>query len=67
MMSLVSGEPATFETIEGAIAAIGDKTPMGDAFEGRGPQFTAYRGHRHRRCGLGLGATSVNGHQPDAR
>jgi predicted helicase len=32
-MSTVSGEPATFENIEGAIAAIGDKTPMGDAFE----------------------------------
>jgi predicted helicase len=32
-MSTVSGEPATFENIEGAIAAISDKTPMGDAFE----------------------------------
>ena len=29
-MSTVRGEPATFESIEGAI---GDKTPMGDAFE----------------------------------
>jgi predicted helicase len=34
-MYSVSGESrsATFETIEGAIATIGDKTPMGDAFE----------------------------------
>ena len=35
-MSLVSGElrPATFETIEGEIAALGDNTTrMGDAFE----------------------------------
>ena len=33
-MSLVSGErPASFESIEGAIAAKGDKAPMGSAFE----------------------------------
>jgi hypothetical protein len=34
-MSSVRGDlgPATFETIEGAIAALGDKKRMGDAFE----------------------------------
>jgi predicted helicase len=32
-MSSVRGKPATFESIEGAIAALGEKTPMGDAFE----------------------------------